>query len=144
MFYDGVRLKWLDHLENVKRIVCQVWGHEGKWSSPGGQTKKFTSTNADLLLTWYKGKQNTLIFQGKDVDIVRDRCIFVCKQESHLNLNQSHNRLSVMKLNTLSQPYRARPVALKADFQSSHEAPRSSLRVMHEHFHPITMLNSSF
>jgi hypothetical protein len=33
---------------------------------------------------------------------------------------------------------------LKADFQSSHEAPRSSLRVMHEHFHPITMLNSSF
>ena len=34
--------------------------------------------------------------------------------------------------------------ALKADFQSSHEAPRSSLRVMHEHFHPITMLNSSF
>ena len=33
---------------------------------------------------------------------------------------------------------------VKADFQSSHEAPRSSLRVMHEHFHPITMLNSSF
>ena len=33
---------------------------------------------------------------------------------------------------------------LKADFQSLHEAPRSSLRVMHEHFHPITMLNSSF
>jgi hypothetical protein len=30
---------------------------------------------------------------------------------------------------------------LKADFQSSHEAPRSSLRVMHEHFHPIKMLN---
>jgi hypothetical protein len=28
---------------------------------------------------------------------------------------------------------------LKADFQSSHEAPpRSSLRVMHEYFHPIT------
>ena len=33
---------------------------------------------------------------------------------------------------------------VKADFQSSHEVPRSSLRVMHEHFHPITMLNSSF
>ena len=33
---------------------------------------------------------------------------------------------------------------LKADFQSSHEAPRSSLRVMYDHFHPITMLNSSF
>jgi hypothetical protein len=31
---------------------------------------------------------------------------------------------------------------LKAGFQSSHEAPPSSLRVMHEHFHPITMLNS--
>jgi hypothetical protein len=26
--------------------------------------------------------------------------------------------------------------------QSSHEAHRSSLRVMHEHFHPITMLKS--
>jgi hypothetical protein len=33
---------------------------------------------------------------------------------------------------------------VNADFLSSHEAPRSSLRVMHEHFHPITMLNSSF
>jgi hypothetical protein len=31
--------------------------------------------------------------------------------------------------------------SVKADFQSSHEAPRSPLRVMHEHFHPITMLN---
>jgi hypothetical protein len=30
----------------------------------------------------------------------------------------------------------------KADFQSSHEAPRCEC--MHEHFHPITMLNSSF
>ena len=59
MSYDGVRLKWLDDLENIKRIVCQVWGLEGKWSSPGGQTKKFTSTNADLVLTWYKGKRNT-------------------------------------------------------------------------------------
>jgi hypothetical protein len=35
-------------------------------------------------------------------------------------------------------------IGVKADFQSSHKAPRSSLRVMHEHFHPITMLNSSF
>ncbi len=36
------------------------------------------------MLTWYKGKQNTLIFQGKDGDLVRDRCIFVCKQENLL------------------------------------------------------------
>jgi hypothetical protein len=35
-------------------------------------------------------------------------------------------------------------IPVKADFKSSHEAPRSSLRVMHEHFYPITMLNSSF
>jgi hypothetical protein len=35
-------------------------------------------------------------------------------------------------------------LGLKADFQSSHESPRSSLRVMHEHFHPIAMLNSQF
>ncbi len=50
MFYDGVRLKWLDDLENVKRIVCQIWGLEGKWSSPGGQIKR-----KDFLvrmLTW--------------------------------------------------------------------------------------------
>ena len=31
-------------------------------------------------------------------------------------------------------------IILKADFQSSHEAPRCEC--MHEHFHPITMLNS--
>jgi hypothetical protein len=42
----------------------------------------------------------------------------------------------------LQAGYHFPSTTVKADFQSSHEALCSSLRVMHEHFHSITMLNS--
>jgi uncharacterized Zn-finger protein len=73
-----------------------------------------------------------------------DVCKRMFAQSSHLT---THKRT-----HTGNNPYScdicknrfSRLGSLKADFQSSHEAPRSSLRVMHEHFHPIVMLNSSF
>jgi hypothetical protein len=62
-----------------------------------------------------------------------------CKLENNkLENNTLNSVLDCDSNKTIRKRY------VKADFQSSHEAPRSSLRVMHEHFHPITMLNSSF
>ena len=51
----------------------------GKWCSPGGGSKRFTSSNAELTLTWYSGKQNTLLFQGKDGNLIRDGCVKFCQ-----------------------------------------------------------------
>ena len=80
MSYDGTRLKWTGDLSELNRIVREVWGLEGKWSSPGGQSKKFSSTNCDFILTWRKGKAKSMLFKGKDGALVRDRCILLCKQ----------------------------------------------------------------
>lgn len=59
MSYDGRRLKWVSGLDSLKKIIHESLGLQGKWSSPGGGSKKFTSTNANLSITWYYGKQNT-------------------------------------------------------------------------------------
>ena len=80
MSYDGTRLKWTGDLSELNRIVREVWELEGKWSSPGGQSKKFSSTNCDFILTWHKGKAKSMLFKGKDGALVRDRCILICKQ----------------------------------------------------------------
>ena len=81
---------------------------------------------------------------------------FTCQWGSSAQLNGLNLTMSLVNPLSRNAPQCARPTlfftcltpdfftCLKADFQSSHEAPRSSLRVMHEHFHPITMLNSSF
>ena len=82
MLYDGCRLKCCEDLLKLKQIVSDIWNLEGKWSSPGGQSKRFCSSNADLVLTWHKGKQNTLILHGKDGDLVRDKCILLCSQNN--------------------------------------------------------------
>ena len=63
----------------LKRIVREVWDLEGKWSSPGGQSKKLSSTNSDLVLTWHKGKLKSVLFKGRDGVLVRDQCILLCK-----------------------------------------------------------------
>ena len=66
---------------SLKQITSDVFGLEGKWTSPGGQSKRFTSSNADLTLTWYSGKQNSLSFQGKDGYALRDKCVLYCEEK---------------------------------------------------------------
>ena len=66
----------------LKRIVREVWDLVGKWSSPGGQSKKFSNANSDLVLTWHKGKLKSVLFKGRDGVLVRDQCILLCKHET--------------------------------------------------------------
>ena len=79
MSYDGRRLKWVSGLDSLKKIIHESLGLQGKWSSPGGGSKKFTSTNANLSITWYYGKQNTLLLQGKDGNSLRERFVYICQ-----------------------------------------------------------------
>ena len=82
MVYDGKRLKWINDLKSLKKIIEESFGLRGKWSSPGGDSKRFKSTNANLSITWYYKKQNTLLFQGKDGNSLREKCILVCQMRS--------------------------------------------------------------
>lgn len=84
MTYDGKRLKWVNDFESLKKVIHDSFGLRGKWSSPGGGSKRFKSTNADVTITWYFKKQNTLLFQGRDGYLLRDKCVHICQtREQH-------------------------------------------------------------
>ena len=68
------------YLRKLQKFIQNI-GLQGKWSSPGGNSKKFTSTTHELALTWYYGKQKTLTFQGKDGDRLKASLINLSKSE---------------------------------------------------------------
>jgi hypothetical protein len=66
LVYDGKRLKWNGNYDELETTFTQnTVGLSGKWISPGGNSKKFIS-NSDLTITWYRGKQRTLVVQGSE------------------------------------------------------------------------------
>ena len=68
--YDGKRLKWTASYELLKIFVNQTIELKGKWTSPGGSSKKFICNGSDTTLTWYPGKQNTLTLHGESSAIL--------------------------------------------------------------------------
>ncbi len=54
----------------------------GNWSSPGGSAKKFIGSNAEISITWYPGKLNSLLFHGKDGPVVQDKCKYLCEKQN--------------------------------------------------------------
>ena len=52
----------------------------GKWSSPGGNVRKFSCVSPDLSVTWYFGKQKTWLFQGKEGSCLKESLINVFRK----------------------------------------------------------------
>ena len=82
LIYDGKRVKWVNNFECLKKFVERAIDKQGKWSSPGGNAKQFTSARDDLVITWYRGKQKTLLFQGQAGDKLRELLIKVCEMKT--------------------------------------------------------------
>lgn len=78
LVYDGKRLKWIGDLEGLRDFIECFVGLKGKWRSPGGSTKQFTTCDMDLNISWYAKKQNSLTFSGEDSDLLRDRLVQLC------------------------------------------------------------------
>ena len=49
----------------------------GKWSSPGGSSRRFDSSTNDFMVTWYPSKLNSLIFGGADGEKSKDYLISI-------------------------------------------------------------------
>ena len=64
LIYEGNRIKWTQDLNALKYFIKEIVGLDGSWRSPSGKVKQFKSTNADISMTWYPGKQNSLLFYG--------------------------------------------------------------------------------
>ena len=59
--YDGKRIKWLGSFDSLKNFVELGIKLHGDWTSPGGSSKKFSCHNSVITMTWYPGRQNSLI-----------------------------------------------------------------------------------
>ena len=60
----------------------------GKWTSPGGHSRKFTCSNLDLTITWYPGKQNSLILHGKLSNDLSNILLTVCQKKINSSILQ--------------------------------------------------------
>ena len=76
--YDGKRLQWNKSFEDLKKVIANVVGMNGKWTSPGGNSKKLFDNKSNITITWHYGKQRTLLFQGKDGYVLKNFLINVC------------------------------------------------------------------
>ena len=72
---ENERLIWTSDLKTLKKFVEGTIQQHGKWSSPGGATETFKSDNNRLTITWYRGKQSTLVFQGKDGPLLKEQLV---------------------------------------------------------------------
>ena len=66
---DG-KLVWMNDLESLKKFVESVLKLQGKWLTPGGNTKQFRCSNGNVIINWHSKKQ-TLNFQGRDGPALR-------------------------------------------------------------------------
>ena len=83
--YDGTRLKWNNTFKELQEFFQNTVGLNGKWISPGGSSKRYIDADFDLIANWYPGKQNSLLFQGKDGSLLREFLTNLFTQVAVLN-----------------------------------------------------------
>ena len=79
LVYQDKRIRWIGSYELLRNFFECVVKLNGKWTSPGGSAKKFTCCSMDLSITWYPGKQNSLILHGEESLAVTEMLTNVCK-----------------------------------------------------------------
>ena len=65
----------------MKKFVESCLQQQGKWTSPGGNTKQFKSCNNKLVITWYNKKQHTLVFQGQDGPVLKEKLVKIVQDK---------------------------------------------------------------
>ena len=91
--YDGQRFRWTANFETLKFFVDCIIDLKGKWSAPGGKARMFTCFESDTTLTWYPGKQNSLILHGKSSVGLRNQMIAICRlTNGALQDNNNNNK----------------------------------------------------
>ena len=81
LHFNGDKLLWLNDLESLNNFVVNVLKLQGKWLTPGGNTKQFKSSNGNVTINWYNKKQQTLNFQGRDGPVLRDTLVELVRKK---------------------------------------------------------------
>ena len=91
---DG-KLVWMNDLESLKKFVENVLKLQGKWLTPGGNTKQFKSSNGNVIINWYSKKQQTLNFQGRHGPALKDKLMeLIHKKPGNITETQDANSQS--------------------------------------------------
>jgi hypothetical protein len=80
LVYDGTHIKWSNDL--MKNFTENIVGLVGSWRLPGGKYKQFVSNDLDITMTWHPGKQNYLLFSGKDGESLKKLLISILNTPS--------------------------------------------------------------
>lgn len=100
---DDGKVKWMGNLEELKRFVFDIFGEDGKWSSPGGSAKAFH--NKKITITWYANKK-TMLFQGQMGNMLKTHILKLNATESMVLDNDCN--VEAEEIQSLSsQPLRA-------------------------------------
>ena len=91
--YDGGKVKWTGNFESLKDFVERNLKQRGEWTLPEEQ---YRFVSSDLCITWYSGKQKTLLLQGKDGGRLKQTLIDICNQ----SVDRMRLELDDMKLNS--------------------------------------------
>ena len=90
---DEEKLKWFGFLEDLKLFTESSLCLDGKWSSPGGDDKKFTLKSVEpdeqqLGFVLYCKKQKTIVFQGDVVSIesVKSKLLLIANKQLNRNI----------------------------------------------------------
>ena len=86
VIHDGKRFKWTSNWETLKNFIEYSLQLKGRWTSPGGSSRKFTCKNFDLTITWYPGKQNSLILHGKLSTNLSNIVLKACQKKTDISL----------------------------------------------------------
>ena len=78
---NGDKLVWLNDFDSLKNFVVNVLKLQGKWLTPGGNTKQFKSSNGNVIINWYNKKQQTLNFQGRDGPGLKDKLVELVRKK---------------------------------------------------------------
>ncbi|CAB4000775.1 RNA-directed DNA polymerase from mobile element jockey [Paramuricea clavata] len=86
---DEGKLKWLGSLEDLKLFIESSLRIDGRWSSPGGNAKKFTLKSVEpdqqFGFVWYCRKQNTIVFQGDSESVEAAKSKLISIANKHVN-----------------------------------------------------------
>ena len=68
LIYDGETYLWNGTLSDLKCFVNDILNLKGKWTSPGGDVKLFSTADSGFLIKWFGLRSQKLVIQADDDD----------------------------------------------------------------------------
>ena len=86
----GSQLLWNGNVDELKQFTTNVLNMSGKWKSPGGDVKMFTSLNEEFIFKW-NGIKSRKIIIIKDTEHMVFETMRSLSYEENTSNSEAHN-----------------------------------------------------